>query len=63
MFQDENVLAMKTLCSLLGVSVEQNWEMNSVCVPRKRREEMGTMCKMDLNDEELLVNVDFDIFR
>ena len=33
--QDTNALAIKTIPSILGVSRQKNWLMNSVCVPRK----------------------------
>ena len=33
--QDTNALAIKTIPSILGVSRQKNWLMNSVCVPKK----------------------------
>jgi UDP-sugar pyrophosphorylase len=44
--QDTNALALKVLPSILGVSVSRNWEMNSVCVPRRPGEAMGAICKL-----------------
>lgn len=32
--QDTNALALKAVPSILGVSRENNWQMNTVCVPR-----------------------------
>jgi UDP-sugar pyrophosphorylase len=37
---------MKVLPSVLGVSKENNWEMNSVSVPRRPGESMGALCKL-----------------
>ena len=44
--QDTNALALKAIPSILGVSRKNNWEMNSVCVPRKPGESMGAICKL-----------------
>ena len=61
--QDTNALALKSLPSVLGVSRENNWEMNSVCVPRKPGEAMGAICKL-INEEdaqdELVINIEYN---
>lgn len=61
--QDTNALALKALPSVLGVSRENNWEMNSVCVPRKPGEAMGAICKL-VNEEdakdELVINIEYN---
>ena len=41
--QDTNALALKVLPSVLGVSAERNWEMNTICVPRRPGEAMGAI--------------------
>lgn len=61
--QDTNALALKALPSILGVSRKNNWEMNTVCVPRKPGEAMGAICRLvneqDANDE-LVINVEYN---
>lgn len=51
------------LPSILGVSRQNNWEMNSVCVPRKPGEAMGAICRL-VNEEdskdELVINVEYN---
>jgi len=45
--QDTNALSLKTIPSVLGVSKKNNWEMNSISVPRKPGEAMGAICKLN----------------
>lgn len=61
--QDTNALAMKAIPSVLGVSRKNNWQMNTVCVPRMPGESMGAICK--LVDEqnpasEIVINVEYN---
>ena len=61
--QDTNSLALKSIPSILGVSRANNWEMNSVCVPRKPGESMGAICKLIKQDEsgdEIVINVEYN---
>jgi UDP-sugar pyrophosphorylase len=44
--QDTNALALKAIPSILGVSKENNWQMNTVCVPRMPGESMGAICRL-----------------
>lgn len=61
--QDTNALALKVIPSILGVSRQKNWEMNSVCVPRMPGEAMGAICRLvnekDLT-EEIVINVEYN---
>lgn len=61
--QDTNALALKAVPSILGVSRENNWQMNSVCVPRMPGESMGAICKL-VNEEdassEIVINVEYN---
>jgi hypothetical protein len=45
------------------VSRKHDWEMNSVCVPRKPGESMGAICKL-VNEEkegdEIVINVEYN---
>jgi len=63
--QDTNALALKAIPSILGVSRKNNWQMNTVCVPRMPGESMGAICK--LVDEsipgsckEMVINVEYN---
>jgi len=61
--QDTNALAMKTIPTVLGVSKKNNWEMNSVAVPRKPGEAIGAICKLiDQSDatKEITINVEYN---
>ena len=61
--QDTNALALKTVPSVLGVSKSNNWEMNSICVPRKPGESMGAICKLlkeDGSGESIILNVEYN---
>jgi UDP-sugar pyrophosphorylase len=62
-FQDTNALALKTLPSVLGVSRKNNWEMNSIAVPRMPGEAMGAICRLvDQTDssKEIVINVEYN---
>lgn len=61
--QDTNALALKTIPSILGVSRANNWQMNTVCVPRMPGEQMGAICRLkDETDptKELVINVEYN---
>jgi UDP-sugar pyrophosphorylase len=61
--QDTNALALKCIPSVLGVSKKNNWEMNTVAVPRKPGEALGAICKLvDQNDntKEITINVEYN---
>mmetsp|Transcript_11854 Transcript_11854/g.20046 ORF Transcript_11854/g.20046 Transcript_11854/m.20046 type:complete len:574 (-) Transcript_11854:171-1892(-) len=61
--QDTNALAMKALPSILGVSAQNNWQMNTVCVPRMPGESMGAICRLvDEADpsKEIVINVEYN---
>lgn len=62
-FQDTNALALRTVPSALGVSKKNNWEMNSIAVPRMPGEAMGAICKLiDQTDpsKEIVINVEYN---
>ena len=62
--QDTNAPALRVIPSILGVSRRNNWEMNSVCVPRKPGEAMGAICRLvneaEGSTEELVINVEYN---
>jgi len=61
--QDTNALALKAIPSILGVSRKNNWQMNSVCVPRMPGESMGAICRL-VNEsdatQEIVINVEYN---
>ena len=61
--QDTNAPALRVVPSILGVSRANNWEMNSVCVPRKPGEAMGAICRLineDGSGNETVINVEYN---
>jgi len=61
--QDTNATALHVVPSILGVSRANNWEMNSVCVPRKPGEAMGAICRLlkeDNSGDEVVINVEYN---
>lgn len=61
--QDTNALALKTIPSVLGVSKKNNWEMNSITVPRRPGESVGAICRLvDVTDptKEIVINVEYN---
>lgn len=61
--QDTNALAMKVIPSVLGVSRQNDWIMNSVCVPRMPGESMGAICRLvdETNpNREMVINVEYN---
>jgi UDP-sugar pyrophosphorylase len=62
LFQDTNALAFHTLPLLLGVSKQHGFIMNSLCVPRKARQAIGGIAKLQntLTGQERTVNVEYN---
>ena len=61
--QDTNAPALRVVPSILGVSRVNNWEMNSVCVPRMPGESMGAICKLvkeDNSGDVTVINVEYN---
>ena len=62
-FQDTNALALRTIPSVLGVSRKNNWIMNTLSVPRKPGEAMGSICRLVHETDptkELVINVEYN---
>jgi len=54
---------MKAIPSILGVSKLNNWQMNTVCVPRMPGESMGAICKLVNESDpsnEIVINVEYN---
>ena len=60
-FQDTNPLVVHALVPMLGVSVDRQYDMNSLCVPRRAGEAAGGITKLRHNDgHELTINVEYN---
>jgi len=62
LFQDTNGLAFHTLPLLLGVSQQHGFIMNSLCVPRKAKQAIGGIAKLQnaSTGNERTVNVEYN---
>ena len=60
-FQDTNGLGLLTLPAMLGVSIEKDFEVNSLAVPRKAKQAVGAITKLKhKNGSELTINVEYN---
>eukprot|EP00727_Mastigamoeba_balamuthi_P011383 m51a1_g6868 putative udp-sugar pyrophosphorylase-like (617) ;mRNA; f:161448-163945 len=62
LFQDTNSLFFKAVASALGVSKSQNYEVNSLAVPRKAKEAIGAICELvnKAQGTRITVNVEYN---
>lgn len=60
-FQDTNGLVSHAVCPMLGVSVQNNFVMNSLTIPRLPGEAVGAICRLEKSDSShLTVNVEYN---
>lgn len=60
-FQDTNSLAFTVTTAALGVSETRQFEVNSIAVPRKAKEAVGAITKLDKDDgSSLTCNVEYN---
>lgn len=60
-FQDTNGLVFHSLPAALGVSVSEQFDVNSLTVPRKPGEAVGAICKLNhKNGSSLTINVEYN---
>eukprot|EP01025_Chloroclados_australasicus_P016145 TRINITY_DN1797_c0_g1_i1.p1 TRINITY_DN1797_c0_g1~~TRINITY_DN1797_c0_g1_i1.p1 ORF type:complete len:618 (+),score=92.59 TRINITY_DN1797_c0_g1_i1:128-1981(+) len=61
-FQDTNGLVFKGLVASLGASYFQNFDMNSIAVPRKAKEAIGAIAKMTnaADKSTITINVEYN---
>ena len=60
-FQDTNALAFRALPSAIGVSVDKNFDINSMTVPRKAKEAIGAITKLTKEDgSSMVINVEYN---
>lgn len=62
LFQDTNPLPFRSLCAILGVSVSNNFVMNSVTVPRIPGEAIGGIATLEdsIGGDSLTINVEYN---
>lgn len=60
-FQDTNVQAFRSIPVALGVSSRRNFAVNSLAVPRKAKEAIGAITKLQFpNGREITINVEYN---
>jgi len=60
-FQDTNFFCLRSGLVGLGVSVSKKFAMNSICVPRKAKEAIGGICKLEAAGKpSLTINVEYN---
>ncbi|GLI66614.1 hypothetical protein VaNZ11_010538 [Volvox africanus] len=61
-FQDTNALVFRALLAALGVSARNDFDMNSLAVPRKAREAIGAITRLTRPDGSapLTINVEYN---
>lgn len=57
--QDTNPMVFNTLPATLGTSVEKDFEVNSICIPRKPKEAIGGIAKLT-GKRPLTINVEYN---
>lgn len=51
-FQDTNGLVFKTMLAAVGVSEEMKFDLNSMCIPRFAKQEIGGITKLNFKSEK-----------
>lgn len=61
-FQDTNALVFKAIPSALGVSTQRDFDVNSICVPRKPGDAMGGMATLTNTEanQKITINVEYN---
>jgi len=59
--QDTNGLIFRSIPAVLGVSKTEQFELNSIAIPRKKGESVGAICRLDHADgRSLTINVEYN---
>ena len=56
LFQDTNALSFNCIPSAIGSSVKYDFDINSICVPRKPKDAIGVICKLNRKDGTSITN-------
>jgi UDP-sugar pyrophosphorylase len=60
-FQDTNALVFRAITAALGVSAAENFEVNSLAVPRKAKEAIGGIARLDnAAGDSMTLNVEYN---
>ena len=60
-FQDTNAQVFRALPAALGVSVTRDFDVNSLAVPRKAKEAIGAIARLEFSDsKEMTINVEYN---
>jgi len=61
--QDTNALVINSILPTLGVSIQQGFHMNSICIPRLAGEAAGAIARLEHNtdpEKSLVINVEYN---
>lgn len=61
--QDTNALVINSILPTLGVSIEKEFHMNSICIPRLAGEAAGAIARLEHNsdpEKSLVINVEYN---
>ena len=59
-FQDTNALTFKSLPSFLGVSVSEQFIVNTLTIPRRPGDAMGSICSLTSKEKTITLNVEYN---
>lgn len=61
LLQDTNAAVMRVLMAVIGVSARKGLAMNTITVPRRPGEAVGSICRLVSADRELTLNVEYNL--
>lgn len=61
LLQDTNACVMRVLMAVIGISARKGLAMNSIAVPRRPGEAVGSICRLVSADRELTLNVEYNV--
>ncbi|KAL8425589.1 hypothetical protein Efla_004424 [Eimeria flavescens] len=61
LLQDTNAAVMRVLMAVIGVSARKGFAMNTIAVPRRPGEAVGSICRLVSADRELTLNVEYNV--
>ncbi|CDJ45295.1 UDP-N-acetylglucosamine pyrophosphorylase, putative [Eimeria tenella] len=61
LLQDTNAAVMRVLAAVIGVSKQRGLAMNSIAVPRRPGEAVGSICRLVSANRELTLNVEYNV--
>ncbi|KAL8450764.1 hypothetical protein Emag_003052 [Eimeria magna] len=61
LLQDTNAAIMRVLMAVIGVSARNDFAMNTIAVPRRPGEAVGSICRLVSAERELTLNVEYNV--